>query len=122
MGVLQGIFNSYILVGFVVGNYFITNNVGDLSNGDILVVLFNVVPVLFAVGDIGNKSKDIIEATQHLGNLVEIIEWQDSVSYLPRPLKDLTKMDISLTNVSFTYKLEEGTEIRVINGLSSDFE
>jgi len=69
-----------MLIGFIIGNYFIINRIGNLKNGDILVVLFNVVPVLFAIGDIGNKSKDIIEATQHLGNLVEIIEWEDEIN------------------------------------------
>jgi len=64
--------------------------------------MFNILPVLFVMGDIGNKIKDIIEARNHLKNLVHIIEYTNTVGHDDKiPYYNLDDLKITLNNVSF---------------------
>lgn len=56
-----------------------------MTVGSVMIVLFNVLPVIFALGDVGNKIKDIIEALTHFRNIFDIIEYENEINYLDVP-------------------------------------
>jgi len=92
-----------MIIGFILGDYYISNQIDDISQGDILVVLFNVVPVLFTLGDVINKITAIIEATHHLRNIVEIIEGTCDIQYDDSvPRQEFSTLHIGIKNLDFS--------------------
>jgi len=67
--------------------------------------MFGVFPVLFSLGDMGKRITDRLEAIAHMRELMEITEWKDTIDASAQiPVKDMSKLDISLKNVYFAYE------------------
>jgi len=72
-GVMVGffilLFDGYMIAGFTLGDYYIRHGIDNLTVGDVMIVMFNVLPVTFALSEIGTRSVEITDANTHLKTL-----------------------------------------------------